>query len=364
MNILINGISSNSAGGKTVITNLISEISKESNLTNNYSVICTKSTATSLNFSNIELIIFPDYCSNPIYLFFLYFVQLHFIIFRRKIDILLNLADFIVPTFCKQVYYFDWAYAVYPESVVWKSMDSLSFLKRKTKVLMLRFFLKRMYKVIVQTSVIESRMRVLYDIDCIVTIPNSFSFDYLSFGEQKEFDFDKSKFKFLYLTKFYDHKNFEIILALAELICERCLNFEIIITIDGSDSSKARFFLDKVRERNLYCLVNIGNIDIKYLGSLYGQVDCSLMPSHLESFSASYLEAILSNKPILASNYDFAREICEKYAIYFDPFDVNDLYGKVKILVENNFKTNCDKELIIKKYKDINSAKLIIESLS
>jgi glycosyltransferase involved in cell wall biosynthesis len=44
-----------------------------------------------------------------------------------------------------------------------------------------------------------------------------------------------------------------------------------------------------------------------------------LLPTLLESFSGSYLEAMHFGTPILTSDRDFAREVCGEAALYFDP---------------------------------------------
>lgn len=49
--------------------------------------------------------------------------------------------------------------------------------------------------------------------------------------------------------------------------------------------------------------------------------DALLMPSLLESFSGTYLEAMHFGLPILTSDLDFAREVCHDAALYFDPWD-------------------------------------------
>jgi glycosyltransferase involved in cell wall biosynthesis len=363
MNVLINGISSNSAGGKTVITNLLNEISKEDNLQNKYFVVCTETMVKNLNYTNIELIVFPDYFSTPKYLLFYYFFRLHYTILKLKIDVLLNLADVLIPTVCKQIYYFDWAYAVYPESIVWRKMDYKGYVKRKFKVLIIKLFISRVDKVIVQTSVIESRIKSIFKIENVVTAPNSFSFEYLISGEFKDFNFPKKNYNFLYLTKYYDHKNFEIILEFANRINENGSNFSIIITIEEADSTRAKQFLELIKKSNLSCVINIGNVEIRYLGALYKQIDCLLMPSHLESFSGTYLEAIHSNKAILASDYDFSRVVCESYATYFDAFSAEDLFQKASELMANDKQNYQIRKLILEKYEKLNPAKIIIECL-
>tara|TARA_Y100001972_G_scaffold127579_1_gene184863 strand:- start:10968 stop:11282 length:315 start_codon:yes stop_codon:yes gene_type:complete len=44
-----------------------------------------------------------------------------------------------------------------------------------------------------------------------------------------------------------------------------------------------------------------------------------LLPTKLETFSANYLEAMATNRLIITSNKDFARDVCGNGALYFEP---------------------------------------------
>jgi glycosyltransferase involved in cell wall biosynthesis len=43
-----------------------------------------------------------------------------------------------------------------------------------------------------------------------------------------------------------------------------------------------------------------------------------------------YYEAMAFKKPIFTSNLDFARDGCGNSAIYFDPFDAEDIVNKIE----------------------------------
>ena len=54
------------------------------------------------------------------------------------------------------------------------------------------------------------------------------------------------------------------------------------------------------------------------------------MPSLLESFSGTYVEAMYYRIPIFTSGLDFAREVCGEGATYFDPHDPDDILEKIE----------------------------------
>ncbi len=70
--------------------------------------------------------------------------------------------------------------------------------------------------------------------------------------------------------------------------------------------------------------------------SLYEQCDALFMPTLLEFFSGTYIEAMLYKKPILTSDRDFARDVCQDAADYIDPHDVDDIFGAMQEFERNS----------------------------
>ncbi len=68
---------------------------------------------------------------------------------------------------------------------------------------------------------------------------------------------------------------------------------------------------------------------------LYSQCDFMFLPTLLECFSASYVEAMKMGLPILTSDLKFAKEVCGDAALYFDPIDARDIAKKIVYLHEN-----------------------------
>lgn len=59
------------------------------------------------------------------------------------------------------------------------------------------------------------------------------------------------------------------------------------------------------------------------------------LPTVLECFSASYVEAMKMQKPILTSDLGFAKGICNDAALYFSPTSATDIAEKVYLLAHN-----------------------------
>lgn len=56
---------------------------------------------------------------------------------------------------------------------------------------------------------------------------------------------------------------------------------------------------------------------------LYRECQASFLPTVLETFSASYPEAMAMCLPIVTTDLDFARDVCGDAALYFRPGDVH-----------------------------------------
>ena len=65
----------------------------------------------------------------------------------------------------------------------------------------------------------------------------------------------------------------------------------------------------------------IGQVDHARLGDLYRSASAVLLPSLAESFSATCVEAMHFGVPLVTSDRDFAREVCQDAAVYADPTD-------------------------------------------
>ena len=104
--------------------------------------------------------------------------------------------------------------------------------------------------------------------------------------------------------------------------------YEFILTIDENNFSK--YFSD-FKEN----IINLGPVESKFCPYIYQQADALFLPTLLESFTASYPEAMKMKLPILTSNYSFAKDICGDAALYFDPLDPDDIAEKIKLVASN-----------------------------
>ena len=358
MTLLIYASGLNSAGGLNV------GISITSNLCMNYPydnfiLICSNnSNYAVLDYPNLQKRMIPKVLDkNFMRILFSYWVKR--CISEVSPDVIFNLSNLPLRTKAKQLVMLHWPYAVYPESEVWKKMRFLPYLKRKIKLFTFKNNIRFASRFTVQTNVMKNRLESLYKLNNIDVVSSSVSFaDKENISDNKKVNELKkiSSFKFLYLTRYYPHKNVEVLLDVAEKIKELNLDFKIILTLDANQNIETTKINNYINDKKLEnVLINIGTVSFEDVKSLYFNVDALIMPTLLESFGLPFLEAMYFNKPIFTSNLDFAIEVCKDSAFYFDPFDPHDILDKIK-LIENqnmiNTKLILAKKILLDKYVD------------
>ncbi|MBA5794009.1 glycosyltransferase [Flavobacterium sp. xlx-214] len=139
---------------------------------------------------------------------------------------------------------------------------------------------------------------------------------------------EKNNFKILCLSANYLHKNLSIIPEVIDFLKQQYnfYNFKFYISLD-EESLK----FDKKYNENIEYL---GKIDLNKIPNLYEKMDMVFIPTLLEVFSATYLEAMFMRKPIVASNMSFAKDICNNAALYCEPLSPQS-YAKAIFQVKN-----------------------------
>jgi len=119
----------------------------------------------------------------------------------------------------------------------------------------------------------------------------------------------------------YPHKNLKIIFGMKDII-EKDDFFEgkkiIFKTTLPEESGFEQLANAYDAKEGRVVLDNLGPFSYSNALSIYRDCNVVFMPSLLETFSTSYLEAMASRKILLCSNREFAKDICGDAAYYFD----------------------------------------------
>ena len=129
-------------------------------------------------------------------------------------------------------------------------------------------------------------------------------------------------YRLLFLAAGYEHKNHVILPALVQELHRRRLAevIQIFVTLDPATRRYERDLLARLAPY-ADCVTNLGRLAPDQVPGAYAAASALFMPTLVESFGLIYLEALAHGCPILTSDRDFARWMCSNLALYFDPTD-------------------------------------------
>lgn len=331
MIVVINAINLRAGGGITVAMNFLQELVKNKNFhKNQYYFLAPKDIGyEKFNIKPIKVITISKFYTSPLTRIFLDYIWLKSKIEKLEPDVVFTMGNIAIPGKFKQAVLFMFPYAIYPdEKYVWSSLDSRTYFSFRLRNLIFRKRLKYASIVFPQTKVSERRLWNYYRnlLKKTKVIPTAYSV----IGENEVFEIPFQKtpgYIYLFcLTRYYPHKNLEVLIPLAKKIKESGLAYKIIITIDSNQHQNAYKIINDIIKFNLSdIIINLGNIPINKVPSVYSFVDALLLPTLLESFSATYIDSMTYGVPIFTSDRDFAHEICGNAAFYFDPLNVDSI---------------------------------------
>ena len=95
-------------------------------------------------------------------------------------------------------------------------------------------------------------------------------------------------------------------------------------------------------------VILLGNVSKEELRYLYSNSEMMIFPSPFENFAYTLVEAMKCGSPIICSNTTAMPETCKDAALYFDPYNINDMANKISKLTEEDDL----KKLMVKKSLD------------
>jgi glycosyltransferase involved in cell wall biosynthesis len=203
----------------------------------------------------------------------------------------------------------------------WQSRPKIAMLRRR-----LRRAIQAGTIVFCQTEVMAKRLAQTYGCrEPVPLLPNAVS-QFASSVESPDAPEQLAPFadrlKLFVLCRYYRYKNLEAIVETYRRYRTELRDTVCLLTIEASQHPRAARLLRSIRDAELNeQIVNLGPIPHEQLAGYYRACDGLLLPTLLESFTGTYLEALLFGRPILTSDLDFAHGICGDAAGYFDPRD-------------------------------------------
>lgn len=229
-----------------------------------------------------------------------------------------------------------WVYN--PESAAYDRLSLLKQIKMRLHVQYKIHYLKRDADYyVLETGDAKKKLAQTVGLSesSIFVVGNAYSsiFDNESYAKEENEFYIKlpnkkaDEFRLIYIAHNHINKNLKIINDLLPLLQDR--NIKFVLTLD--EANFKNLFPEQTDK-----IINLGPISQKSCPSVYKQCDALFAPTLLETFSVAYPEAMRMEKPILTSEYSFAKDICQDAAFYFDPLDPEDIVQKIRKLVADS----------------------------
>ena len=193
-----------------------------------------------------------------------------------------------------------------------------------------------------QTPVMKKRFAETYNFpeDKIVLFPNAVS-EFTKIDESKVVKPDVFNgfdgYNLFFLSKFYGHKNPMILLDVFSKYREELGDVRCLISMERGQHPSDNYFYDEIEKRDLHKhIVPLGPLQQSELAGYFLNSDALFLHTLMESFSGTYLEAMHFGLPILTSDLDFAKYVCDDAALYFNPWDAEDIANKILQLKNNS----------------------------
>lgn len=343
--IVVSAINFSEGGPLAILNDCLSYLSE--NLSHSYDIIALVYHKDLLNIPNIDFIEFPK--SKGSYFNRLFYEYYWFQLVSRKISpyLWLSLHDISPVVYAENQ-------AVYCHNATAFYKSCYAEFKLQPKIVMFSLFYKWLYRInihsnkyiIVQQSWIKEKFTAIFKINplkIIVANPagskDNNVIHEMKPSKQKE---DTGLFTFIYPAFPRVFKNFEIICQAAKyLVSTGISNFEIILTIDGSENKYSSGILSKYG--TIKQLKFIGIQSSEQIFKLYENVDCMIFPSKLETWGLPISEFKQYEKPMFLADLPYAHETISEYnkVSFFGVDDYLQLASLMKSFIGGSIKYDC-----------------------
>ncbi len=132
---------------------------------------------------------------------------------------------------------------------------------------------------------------------------------------------------FLYVARYYPHKNHEFILRFAKQHYSvlKKHNIRFVFTLREKEAKRIEQWIKAEGLEEI--IFNIGEVSHNELARWYGKSRALIFPSRTETFGIPIVEAMAFGLPLLVADMDYARELCGNAGLYFSLNEGSELLG-------------------------------------
>ncbi len=222
----------------------------------------------------------------------------------------------------------------YPESPTHDALGPVEGVHEKLRAAVAGVAGRRAERVCVQTEAMAGRLSARWGVPRgrFHIVPNGRS-EFLRHEEPAPEEAPSGTPVILVVAEPKNAKNLEVVPRVARRLAEDGVAVRWVITCrePGPDTPVGR----AVAAAGGPELDWVGRVPHAELGALYRSASVVLLPSWLESFSATYVEAMHFGVPLVTSDMDFARAICGDAAVYADPASPEALASGIRRVLDS-----------------------------
>lgn len=226
--------------------------------------------------------------------------------------------------------------------------STLTDLIHNSTLFLFSYFYKYLYQinistndyVIVQQQWLRDAFRKMYSLSAqkvIVAYPNeNLHMDRIQYKKTEKTVLDSIKI-FFFPSLSRPFKNFEIICRASELLMKNgCINFKVVLTINGQENIYAKKIVDK------YCNIPMidfcGRLTYEEVCKMYELASCLIFPSKLETWGLPISEFMHYEKPMIIANLPYAHETASgaKQVAFFDPNNAKQLADLMQKIINSD----------------------------
>lgn len=280
------------------------------------------------NYENyIEVIELPKSRRHYIYRLFYEYIYFYYFSTTRKIDYWISLHD-ITPhvrtsklfTYCHN----PTPFMENPQSI--KKFSKNIYYMAKFYKYLYRINIKKNTGLIVQQEWLRKKFIEMYHINNVIVATPDFMQSVLYDNLQSDQPTEKhEKNMFVYAAYPRAFKNFEVLCEAAIILEIEKFNFNVVLTIDGTENEYSKFLYRKYN--HIHSIKWIGLQSRDNIFKLYNESDCMIFPSNLETWGLPITEYKKLGKPILAARLPYAFETVGNYdkVCFFDCNNASEL---------------------------------------
>lgn len=330
-NLVLSGINLIDGGALSVYQDCINELLKNG-YAKKYNIIALISNKRFfLEDPRITYIEFPK--SKKHWLYRLYYEYIYFYFFSKKIkvDIWLSLHDITPHVIANKRY----VYCHNPSPFNSMKFREIKygwkyFLFSKLYKYLYKINIKRNTAIIVQQDWIREKFKKMFRVNTVIVAWPSIP----SYGEKKKKEINNKK---IFICPSYPRyfKNFQLICKAAEKLEKNGVeNFQVIITIDGTENEYSEELVNKFNNSKVikFC----GIVSRKKLFDLYSEATCLIFVSRLETWGMPIIEFKSLNRPMILANLPYAHETVGNYddVSFVNVNDYDELAEQMKKVID------------------------------